>query len=79
MLRAKQISERLNLSLATVYALVADGSLPHHKIGGAIRIAEDDLKRFVESCRQNGRKRLADDLPVQRTSPSPRVKLRHLR
>lgn len=53
----KQAAERLHVSIATVYQLCAERKLAHHRIGvgrGTIRISEEDLTAFLESCKVDG-------------------------
>ena len=53
LLKPKQVSDRLNVSLSTVYGLVESGRLGCHRIGqgrGAIRISEDDLAAYLQAC-----------------------------
>src|SRR5437879_2716463 len=50
-LTVKQVAERLQVSLSTVYALCVTGELPHRRIGlgrGCIRIAESDLQEYLD-------------------------------
>jgi excisionase family DNA binding protein len=52
----KQFAERAEISLSLAYALIAEGRVPHRRIGqagrrGAIRISEEDLKKFLEGCK----------------------------
>ncbi|MHC5544324.1 helix-turn-helix domain-containing protein [Singulisphaera rosea] len=52
----KEFAERAEISLSLAYVLVAEGRVPHRRIGragkrGAIRIAEEDFARFIESTR----------------------------
>jgi excisionase family DNA binding protein len=73
MLTIRQVAERLNISASTVYSLVSSRKLPCHRIGvgrGAVRVSEEDLSVYLESCRQPV---IEPRLPVQR------VKLKHLR
>jgi excisionase family DNA binding protein len=51
MFTAKQVKERLSVSLSTVYNLVETGQLECHRIGagrGCIRISEEQLKDYLE-------------------------------
>lgn len=68
----KKAAERLEVSPATVYALVASGRLRCHRIGigrGAIRIDEAQLAEF-----------LSGTVPrvTEPVAPAARVKLKHL-
>jgi excisionase family DNA binding protein len=50
-MRVKEAAERLEVSTATVYALVASGRLRCHRIGigrGAIRISDDQLADYLK-------------------------------
>lgn len=45
------VAARLALSVRSVRRLIDRGELPAHKIGGQIRVAEDDLRAFVHQAR----------------------------
>jgi excisionase family DNA binding protein len=63
-----EAAKRLEVSTSMVYALCSSGRLPHVRVGlgrGTIRISEDDLKAFLESCRSAG--------------PAPRAALKHIK
>jgi excisionase family DNA binding protein len=50
-MRVKEAADRLDVSIATVYALVASGRLRCHRIGigrGAIRISEEQLTDYLK-------------------------------
>jgi excisionase family DNA binding protein len=52
----KQFAERAEISLSLAYLLVAEGRVPHRRIGqkgkrGCIRITEDDLEAFLETAK----------------------------
>ncbi len=54
MLTVRDVAVLLKVSQGAVYTLVESGVLPHHRIGagrGVIRIREDDLDRYIDSCR----------------------------
>jgi excisionase family DNA binding protein len=51
LLSVRQVAARLNVSTATVYALVARGDLPHLRIANAIRVAPRALWTFIEKQR----------------------------
>lgn len=76
MLTIKQVAERLQISANTVYRLVQKGRISSFRIGeneGAIRVSEEDLASFIESCRQEQR------CVEPRTRPLPATKLKHIR
>lgn len=47
LLSAKEVAQRLNLSLRTVRRLIASGALATIRIGSSVRISEADLQAFV--------------------------------
>ncbi|ELP30214.1 MULTISPECIES: helix-turn-helix domain-containing protein [Pirellulaceae] len=51
LLTIKDVAKRLNISLSKAYAIVSQGDLPSYQIGSARRVAEDDLKDYLEGCR----------------------------
>lgn len=48
LLRVDQVAEVLNISQSMVYKLVENGSLPHLRIGRAIRVVEAELEAWIE-------------------------------
>ena len=70
-MRVREAAERLEVSVSTVYAMVARGKLRCSRVGvgrGAIRISEDQL---AECLRANE--------PAEARLPSKRTPLKHLR
>ena len=74
-LTVREVAERLRVSQSSVYLLVENGRLAHHRIGarrGAIRISEGDLAAYLAENRQD----------QMRESPAApmvgRVKLKHI-
>lgn len=54
LLKAKQVAERLGVSLNSVYQLAAHGILIHHRIGigrGTLRFKAADVEAYFDSCR----------------------------
>jgi excisionase family DNA binding protein len=52
----KQFAERAEISLSLAYVLIAEGRVPHRRIGqrgkrGCIRVTEEDLKTFLETVK----------------------------
>ena len=73
MLTVSQVAERLGVSTALVYQLVAQGRLACYRIGlgrGAIRCAESDVDAYLATCRVE---------PAARIPPAPSPVLKHLR
>ncbi len=57
-MKVREAAKRLEVSSSIVYGLCAQGRLPHVRVGlgrGTIRISEDDLKSFLETCRPEPR------------------------
>ena len=46
------VADRLGLSPRSVRRLIDDGTLPSFKIGGAIRLSDDDLVALIARSRQ---------------------------
>jgi excisionase family DNA binding protein len=72
-MRVREAAQRLDVSEATVYALVASGRLRCHRVGlgrGAIRISEDHLAEYLKGAE-----------PVIAPAPPPArtVRLKHIR
>jgi excisionase family DNA binding protein len=67
-----EVAKRLNISRSKTYQLIDSGALPHFRIGGSVRVAEDQLAEFLESVRQG---------PPERAAPTRRTRstLKHLR
>ena len=75
-LTVREVATRLRVSASSVYLLVENGRLSHHRIGarrGAIRVSEEDLAAYLARCRQEGTE--------GRPAPPPvtRPKLKHIR
>ena len=47
-----EVADRLGVSHKTVRRRLADGDLHHHRIGGVIRIADEDLAAFLAERRR---------------------------
>lgn len=73
MLKVKTVAERLNLSESKVYELIESGNLAHHRIGGAIRVSEEQLQGFLEKT-----KREREESPPRPSPPRPRRRLQDI-
>ncbi len=73
MLKVSDVARRLNLSQSKVYELIDARVLPHYRIGGAIRVSEEQLAAFLDE-----KKREPKDRERRRSTTRPAV-LRHVR
>lgn len=48
----RDVSERLNISTKTVRRLIESKALVAHRIGGQLRIADDDLLAYIRMRRE---------------------------
>jgi excisionase family DNA binding protein len=48
----KTVADRLDLSPRSVQRLIGKGVLPAIKIGGVVRVSDDDLLALIARCRQ---------------------------
>jgi len=55
-----EVARRLSLSKASVYRLIARGSIRTVRVGRARRIALPDLEAFVEQLRRAGESEVRD-------------------
>lgn len=77
MLSVRQAAEKAGVCPSLVYGWVANGELPHFRLGakgrrGKVAIAEADLDAFLSSRKRKGRRE---------TPPSPKkppIRLKHL-
>jgi excisionase family DNA binding protein len=47
-----QVADALNVSIKTVRRLIESRELHHHRMGGIIRVSEEDLRAYVNSTRE---------------------------
>lgn len=71
MLRVKQVAERLNVSCSKVYELLGSGRLPHYRIDGSVRVSEEQLQEYLESCKKG--RRFADSWPKKTDPRTPKT------
>lgn len=50
-LGTREASERLGITLRTLYRFIDEGAIPAYKFGRVIRVKESDVDAFVESVR----------------------------
>jgi excisionase family DNA binding protein len=50
-LSTKDASERLGVTLRTLYRFIDEGRLPAYQVGRVIRLKADELESFIESLR----------------------------
>lgn len=73
LLTVRDVARALQISIASVYAIVAEGKIACHRVGtgrGSIRIEERDLEEYLCSCRSE---------KAEETKRSPRPHLKHIR
>ena len=57
LLTVSDVAERLNISVRSVFAHIAEGDLPRVKFGHrTVRILESDVEAFVNGLRRAGQK-----------------------
>lgn len=73
LLKVNEVAMRLSLSVSKVYELVERRTISHHKIGGAIRISEQQLTEYLEMTKRERAE------PQPRESRLTRPRLRHIK
>jgi excisionase family DNA binding protein len=51
MFTVKQVAQKLNLSIGSVYKAIQSGALGHYRFGTAIRVTEEQLSEYLENVR----------------------------
>ena len=52
LLTVRATADRLQVAEKTIRRLITAGELPTHRIGGCVRVSEDDLLVFLSRARQ---------------------------
>lgn len=47
----RETSERLGVTLRTLYRFIDEGQIPAYKLGRVIRLKESDVEAFIEASR----------------------------
>ena len=55
-LTVREVAARLRVCTATVYSLCESGGLVHVRLNNAIRVSEDDLRRYLERVSKGPRR-----------------------
>ncbi len=50
-LSTKEAAELIGVTLRSLYRFIDEGDLPAFKFGRVIRVKQEDVDRFIESCR----------------------------
>lgn len=50
-LSTAQAAKRLGITPRTLYRFIDEGQLPAYRFGRVIRLKEDEVETFIESCR----------------------------
>lgn len=80
LLTVRDVAVRLRVSQSCVYALVQQGRIASHRIGGGrgvVRISEADLQRYLTACRAAEAESHEPHYEAPRRAP--RVELKHLK
>lgn len=75
MLSVKKVAERLGISGAKVYSLIESGKLSHFRFDGSIRVSEEQLKEYIDSCRHGRRQ---EEWPTT-GNPNAPIQLKHIK
>lgn len=51
-LTVKDVARMLDLSKMTIYRMIEDNEIPHHRVGRSIRVAPDDLVAYLARSRR---------------------------
>ncbi len=54
LLTPKNIAEKLNLSISTVYYYAKNGTLPELHIGNKIRFDPDEIENYIKNLKKEG-------------------------
>ena len=79
LLTVRDVAQRLQLSVALIYSMVSDGSLPGLRVGkgrGSIRFREADVQQYLDDCRLIGKRRIGRAHLLLRR---PKQQLKHLK
>jgi putative molybdopterin biosynthesis protein len=68
LLKVTEVADRLSISLSMAYQLIETGAITHYRIGGAIRISEEQLSEYLKETERR------PERPRSRTGPRPRLK-----
>lgn len=53
MLTVKVVSQRLKLSLAKIYGLIASGDLECYRFGRSVRVSEEQLAKYLQQVKSD--------------------------
>ena len=54
LLKGNEVAERLNISKAFAYRLIAAGDMPAIRLGRSVRGRAEDLEKFIEASASKG-------------------------
>lgn len=55
LLTVQELAQLLHVKAATLYAWAAQGKIPSLKLHGLLRFRQDEIERWLESCRVTSR------------------------
>jgi excisionase family DNA binding protein len=70
MLKVSEVAKRLSVSLALCYRLITERIIPHHMIGKAIRVSEEQLQSYLDASKREG----TESLPARHRQLRTRLK-----
>ena len=50
-MNSAEASKRLGVTVRTLYRFIDDGNLPAYRFGRVIRLKQEEVDSFIESCR----------------------------
>jgi excisionase family DNA binding protein len=71
-MNVKQVAKRLEVSISTIYSLIASGKLRHYRIGngrGVVRVSEERLAAYLKS---------SEPAVTPPPAPASSIRLKHL-
>lgn len=70
LLTVQELAQLLHIKAATLYAWAAQGKIPCLKLHGLLRFRQDEIERWLDSCRMTSR-------PAVPVPPKPRQRPLH--
>lgn len=81
-MKVKDVAARLEVAPGTVYLLIAQGLMPHYRVGtgrGHIRITEDQLQQYLDANERNKIRPAQPIAPAPPVAPLPKLNLKNFK